>query len=203
MNTTIVEIKSVADLSDDPQDSNRSLPPTWAHWLLSLPGATEKRYVPRAPSGSVGLLLPQTKIVVKLRPFVLPLLRAAFGVWMLSEQGAHQPVAWLGWTATSLFEALTKLKDNVMRLAEDKGEACTYAAVVRAGSVTRQMNAFPDLENIWSSHQSVREGCSVVTCMHHDGSRCGAQRDQVLTIVDRLKAQGVLEGRDSGLWPTP
>lgn len=198
-----VEIKSVADLSDDPQDAARRLPQPWSQWLLALPEAAEKRYVSPPPSGSVGLVLPKTKIVVKLKPFVLPLLKAAFGVWMLSEQGGHQPAAWLGWTATSLFEALTKLKDNVVRLAEEKGEACTYAAVVRGGSTVRQINAYPDAESIWIGHQSVREGCPVVNCMHHDGARCCAQRSDVSAIVDRLKAQGVLEVRGSGLWPTP
>jgi hypothetical protein len=148
-------------------------------------------------------LIPRTRVVVKVKPFVLDLIRGSAGLWLVAATVRSAYTATIILAAANILDAFRRMKTAIETLDEKAGEACTYASVVRAGEPTlRRMNAFPEADDVWAAHQTVRDGCQVTTCQHHDGTGCRAARRDLDVVLERLLERGVLERRGIGTWPT-
>ncbi|MFT3769203.1 MAG: hypothetical protein QM820_27505 [Minicystis sp.] len=195
---------SLADLTGNEAHQGRPLPDGWLDALVAaFPDAEVTDEEPPAPGSQLHALIPGTRIVVKTKPFVLDLIRGTAGIWLMIVTGNAQHPAWLLWTGASLLDAFRRMKTTIDKLDENDGEACTYAAVVRASEpALRRINAYPEPDDVWNAHRVVREACPVATCRYHDGNGCRIERPEIDVVVERLVGRGILEQKGLGLWPT-
>ena len=102
----------------------------------------------------------------------------------------------------ALLDQYKELGAAFVHLDEEKGEHCTYVAVLAAlNEDLRRLDMYPDREQIWDAHQRVREHCPVIGCLwHHDG--CKAARADIDVVIERLIGRGALIEKRGGVWPT-
>lgn len=202
--TATITFASLGDLTGVPEHHQRPLPEIWVDLLIaSFDGVESTDEEQTLDASKQQALLPGTRVVIKLKPFMIDLVRGTAGIWLMLATTTSTHPAWYVWTAASLLDACRRMKGAIERLDELQGEACTYAATVRAGDFAiRHGNGLPDASDVWDAHLVTREGCPVATCQHHDGLCCRAKRDDIDVVIERLLSRGVLERKGAGLWPT-
>jgi hypothetical protein len=194
-----IEIKTLGDLSGNTTGRNIALPDELVTWLCEIfPDThTEECYVP-PPPGSFGLLLPCTKVVLKVPHFlwgVVQSVLSAMGIFQLRGDALNQALLGLG-----LGNALHDIRNAFVKLKEHEGQYCCYSALMNA-NFTRNVGfaALPrTIHSVWQEHQKLQDNCPVTSCRFHQ-NECILIEVQLEQIIKDLCGIGVVKEED-GSW---
>lgn len=196
-------ITTLGDLTGQTTHAHQALPRAWVEWLPTQFPDTELIVETPAPTpGQLDMLLPRTTVVLRVGYFTKSALRVVGYTWVLAMASSASVGGSLLLAAVALLDQYKELLAAFVQLDEEKGEHCTYVAVLGARTeALRSIDVYPDREQIWDAHQQVREYCPVVGCLHHrDG--CQAARGDIDVVVERLLGRGALVAKQGGMWPT-
>lgn len=199
-----VSFADLADFTARPQDRDQAIPSVWQDWIeREFPEVEQRRTPPKLPPpGTLGMLVSGTNWVVKMRPFVWQLLKLGVTAWVLSETQFKSNAAKVA-SAIAITEIMSKMKDTILQLDQNKGEHCTYLAIAKRVKKNQVpgSNVLQGLEMIWAKHQHLNQACPVTTCKFH-WNGCTLSRDDLASVLSNLEKHKVIRKTDQNLWKT-
>ncbi|GAB6043296.1 hypothetical protein [Endothiovibrio diazotrophicus] len=201
MNNKIIqlEIKTLGDLSQRADQHNTPLPNEWIDWLCrNIPETQAVEYRLLPPPGALGILLPHTKVVLKVPLFfwgALQALLSAAGVYHLQGDALSQALLGLG-----IGNALRDLNNAFVKLKEHEGHYCGYSALTMANYTGHSgFAALPcSAEEAWKKHHKLQKNCPVTGCRFHKNGCCLTEHE-FAGILRELLSLGVAK-EDDGTW---
>lgn len=184
-----VEIKDLSDLTGLKEHAGDRLPSDLIDWLCStFPNAETQTYAPPPPPGSMGMLLPRTKVVLIVPRFLWGVIQAAVAsvaVYELKGDTLDQSLAGVG-----LGNAIRDMLNAFSALKQQEGEYCTFTALIEADERR--------IDDVWRVHRQHRETCTVTACRFH-AQGCGLTEVGLERILKQMEDRGLVK-QVNGRW---
>jgi hypothetical protein len=157
-------LRSLGDLTGQPEHGTQPVPQAWIQWLReTFPDAKITTEVPEPVPGQLEMLLERRKVVLRVGHFTRASLVAIAQGWvaaLVAMSGVVGTGATLVLAGMTLLEQFKQLGEAFVELDEERGEHCTYVAVITARDENlRALGHYPDANQVCEAHQRVREHC--------------------------------------------
>lgn len=199
------QITSLADLTGKSAQNDRPLPQLWVKILADVFPQLETRF--ELPDNHepnfMHMMIPKTTLVLRVKPLVWESIKAVANLWLLlslikSGNTTESVLAGVG-----IGEAMKSLLQTVVKLEENKGEVCTYNALLHSTDRVRTgIGIFPEQADVIRAHYQLRQHCPMTSCCFHQQG-CQLKDDQLQAIIEALVEKKVFEQHDGDkLWVT-
>lgn len=199
-----ITIASLGDLTGNPAHQNRPLPQIWVDALKAVfPEMEKQTMLPPFKAGKLSALIPHTTLVLCVKPFVWATIQALVGFWLLwgaQKSGSQAEGAAAG---INIIDGIKDMLASLVKLDEDKGEMCTYSALIVSGDpIKTAIGMFPQMSDLIAAHHNQRKHCPVTTCRYH-GAACEIKENELLALIDSLIDKRVFKSHGGQtLWVT-
>lgn len=189
------EVKNWSSITENIFDQETALPDHMESWLLeNLEGTTIKTYIPQLPEGSLGMLVPKTKIVVNTKVFIWQLVKLYLLASVVEKTRLIVPETKI-LVPLSIWDSLSKLVKSIVKLDEDQGQHCVYVAVANTGrSSAKLFPQYSDADQIWVEHKALKKSCKLNSCIHYDKG-CKLKRKAFENVLLTLEKKKVLKNK--------
>ena len=186
----IFEITTLDDL--DLSSGNENIFSDFLYKLNEQLGTSDisTEFIP-PPSGTLGGLVPRTKLVIKLPKFAFGLFQTiAAGLWMSYQR--NDPLNMTVGGGFTFIDGINRIKKSFYKLKENEGEYCIYLATMQAvdyGFLYHKQTS--ELQKIWDQHQLIQKSCDETGCSYHN-DQCTLKRERFEVIVHSLLERELL-----------
>lgn len=190
-------LTSLSQITEQPSDSV-PLPDHVRSWLESdLRIAKTEFHAPEIPPGTMGQLIPSTKLVVRTKPFIWQLAKLFISaVILLQSKGGMEVKSGI---VIAIIETLKNLKGTMIKLDENLGEHCIYLAIAKKELPSAKPDSSNDkYDEVIEKHQEIKRDCTVVRCCFFDLG-CKLKDTEGHSIIDSLARKRVIELK-SNVW---
>lgn len=188
--TDTYEITDLKDLNIQ-SDSKGSLDAFLKALHAQIPDSSITTDFAPPPNGTLGSLVPRTKLVVKLPKFAWGLFQTvATGIWMTQQQ--NDPLNMTVGGGLAFVDGVQRIKDSFYFLKEHQGEYCIYLAAMQAadyGFMYHLQTA--DIQTIWQTHQKLQTNCTENKCQYYKDD-CTMQKQTFEQILETLISHKLL-----------
>lgn len=186
----IFEISTLDDLSLSSENEN--IFSDFLHKLNEQLNTSEisTEFIP-PPPGTLGYLVPRTKLVIRLPKFAFGLFQAiAASLWMSYQR--NDPLNMAVGGGFTFIDGINRIRKSFYKLKENEGEYCTYLSTMQAvdyGFLYHKQTA--ELQKIWDQHQLIQKSCDETGCQYYN-NHCTLKRESFDVVVHSLLERELL-----------
>jgi len=188
------ETYEVVTLKDLGIEKDSFLPDELVKWIKeNIQNAEVRTEFAPPPKGTLGALVPRTKIVIKLPKFAWGIFQTlTVGLWMAYQ--VSDPLNMTVGGGFAFIDGINRVYDSFDHLQTYKGEFCVYTATMQATDFGFLYHGKKvEIPEIWDHHKAIRSTCCESDCQFHNGE-CNLDQNRFELIIKSLMMRDVLNG---------
>ncbi len=193
------KIDNLGDLTQDPCHKGHSIPNEIKNWLKQNYDykVIWESSASQLPEGAIGCLIPKTSIVINVEPFIWEFIKLVVSTWVLLITKDEKIIVSSA-LGIPIVDALNCMTNQIIKIDKNKGERCTYLAILKASHLKKiPLKFFPvKISKVIKKHEKLGKKCKEVTCEFYE-KKCTVKNKEIKKIIMRLEKLNIISINDN------